>query len=386
MYISSVSLQNWKNFKSAHAALRRRVFLIGPNASGKSNLLDAFRFLRDVAQIGLRSAVLDKRDSVSALRCLAARESPGIGIDDSDRAAWRYRLEFNQDTSRQPVIRKEVVTDLTCDRTILARPDSDDLADPPRLTQTALEQINANQSFRPVAEFLASISYQHVVPQVVRDPKGFSPGPVLDDPFGRDLLMRIWTTNEKTRDARLRRISMVLKRAVPQLTSLAVEMDQRGTPHLVGRYEHWRAHGARQNEGQFSDGTLRLFGLMWSMFDGIGPLLLEEPEISLHPEIVRQLPQMLVQLQAEIRRMKRKGTHVRRQVIVSTHSEELLSDIGIAPEEVIRIEPSGEGSLLCVPTDQDRELLRSGLSVAEVLLPKSSPQSMQLLLDLPGMK
>ena len=45
-------LQNWKNFKEARVDLQDRMFLVGPNASGKSNLLDALRFLRDLASLG----------------------------------------------------------------------------------------------------------------------------------------------------------------------------------------------------------------------------------------------------------------------------------------------------------------------------------------------
>ena len=47
MLISRLVLQNWRNFKSFDVRLQNRVFIIGPNASGKSNLLDAIRFFRD---------------------------------------------------------------------------------------------------------------------------------------------------------------------------------------------------------------------------------------------------------------------------------------------------------------------------------------------------
>jgi AAA15 family ATPase/GTPase len=46
-----------ENSKKASASLSRRVFISGPNASGRSNFLDAFRFLRDVAGDGLHQAV-----------------------------------------------------------------------------------------------------------------------------------------------------------------------------------------------------------------------------------------------------------------------------------------------------------------------------------------
>lgn len=52
MHFTYVELRNWRNFSTAEAALPLRVFLVGPNASGKSNLLDAFRFLRDLVSVG----------------------------------------------------------------------------------------------------------------------------------------------------------------------------------------------------------------------------------------------------------------------------------------------------------------------------------------------
>lgn len=67
-------LENWRNFRHLEADLGQRVFLIGPNAPGKSNFLDAFRVLRDiVTEGGLQKAVQRRAGGFSALRCLAAR-------------------------------------------------------------------------------------------------------------------------------------------------------------------------------------------------------------------------------------------------------------------------------------------------------------------------
>ena len=387
MHVSHIELQNWKNFKATGASLARRTFLIGPNASGKSNFLDAFRFLHDLAEDGLAQAV-DDRGGVSALRCLAARKSPNIAIEVvlsriPNEPRWRYRIEFNQDNQRIPKVRQETVEDLQSGEKIVDRPDDEDEEDEMLLTQTALEQILANREFRDVATFFGSVFYQHVIPQAVRDPQEFSPAPVKDDPYGRDILQRIWNKRQRTRRAWLRRISSVLQEAVPQLKGLEVEMDDQGTPHLIGRFEHWRPHDARQNESQFSDGTLRLFGLMWSVFEGKGPLLLEEPELSLHPEVVRKLPQLLAELQEEIRKMKRQSLDdfEPRQLLVSTHSDELLRDRGIGANEVLLIKPDKEGAVLEEPDPDDRIALRnSELTAADVLLPKSGPSG-QLALD-----
>ncbi|MEI2691053.1 MAG: AAA family ATPase [Anaerolineae bacterium] len=372
MHFSRIKLQNWKNFKDVETFLQIRVFVIGPNASGKSNLLDALQFLHDVALDGLEKAT-DTRGGVSTIRCLSATRYSDVLIEvtvmDAEDTAWRYQLVFNQDLQRRSLVKSEMVWKNGI--ALLIRPDQHDQRDPVRLSQTALQQISANQDFRELADFFKSITYQHLLPQVVRDPRGFSPLPVSNDPYGRDLLLRLWQTPAKTRDARLRKISDALRIAVPQLTELKAVIDDTGTPHLEGGYSHWRPQTARQNESQFSDGTLRLLGLLWTAFDDAGPLLLEEPEISLHPEIVRRLPAMF-------ERMNRPRKEPR-QVIISTHSEDLLSDPGIGSEEVLRLEPSPGGTVFAPADEADRQSLLAGLTVADVLMPKAAPQDIEHL-------
>jgi predicted ATPase len=373
MYVQRLRIENWKNFRHGDVPLSRRLFLIGPNASGKSNFLDIFRFLRDLCLSrggGLRQAV-EVRRGVSAIRCLAARRYPDILIEVELREeapkedVWLYRLKFNQDNLQRPQIKEERVEHNS--EILLNRPDNLDKVDPLRLTQTALEQVIANKNFRQIATFFQGVSYQHLLPQVIRDPQGFSPGQVENDPFGRDFLQRVENTPPKTRDSRLRKIQAGLMVAAPQLKELKVTRDNFGVPHLVGLFEHWRPKAGKQNEAQFSDGTLRLFGLLWSLFEGDGPLLMEEPELSLHREVVRRLPQIV----ERINRQRK----VRRQVIISTHSEEMLTDPGIGGDEVLRLEPGPDGTILISPLDSPEEMeqLSNGLTVADVVLPKSAP-------------
>jgi len=350
--------------------LQKRAFLIGPNASGKSNLLDAFRFLRDIVSIGGGfQAAVGRRGGVKPLRCLAARRNSDIVIgarigNNECPSAWEYEIRFSQDKQSLPAIVKECVR--KNGRDLLLRPNREDKADPQRLTQTYLEQINVNKAFRDIAEFFNSVRYLHIVPQLVRDPDR-SVGR-QDDPYGGDFLEQIAKTNNKTQKTWLKKVEKALKIAVPQFEQIEFERDPvRGTPHLKVKYTHWRPHGAWQKEDQFSDGTLRLLGLLWAILEKSGPLLLEEPELSLHTRIVRHLPQMFWRMQM------RSG----RQIILSTHSSELLSEEGIALDEVLLLIPHPEGTKVRLARDIQEilHLVQGGIPLGEAVIPHTAPEN-----------
>jgi predicted ATPase len=364
--VTRLKLQNWRNFKQVEVALDHRAFFIGPNASGKSNLLEAFRFLRDIVSVGggLEEAVR-MRGSVSEIRSFSATRNANILLevdlgDDDHPVIWRYLLEFQaQEKTRGPIVVREKVWDSEAAKPLLDRPDKDDRADNARLSQTALQQVSANKAFRPIADFLASIRYLHVVPQIVRDTQRSSG---RDDPYGGDFIERINTTNKKTRDTRLKRMEEALRIAVPQLSNLELEVDKKGVPHLRAKYNHWRPQGAWQREDRFSDGTLRLLGLIWALQERGGPLLLEEPELSLNPGVVAKLGPMI----------SRATKQSERQVLITTHSADLLSD-GVDLSEVHLLSVSDQGTaIMSAESLADvRRLVDNGIPLGEAILPKA---------------
>lgn len=370
MIITNIQLNNWKNFSYVNVKTDKRVFILGPNASGKSNFLDALRFLRDVSQDGLNKAV-ESRGGIKAVRYLCARRPSDVSITVNIDDTLSYQLSFNANNNGMPIVSHEKVSSYINgqESIILNRPDKDDEQDSMRLTQTALQQVNINKNFREIVNFFISIQYRHILPQLVRDPVNFSIGQNKNDPYGRDLISQIWNASPKFRESRLKKINDVLAIAVPQLDNLSVELDVKtGLPHLAVKYTHWRPNAGRQNESELSDGTLRLLALLWSVFDAEGPLLLEEPELSLHEEIIVQLPELIMRLDKT-----RKKTP--RQIFISTHSKALLTAPGIGGNEVIRLEPGKEGTIVHMADEVDNKLLEEGLCVADVILPKTSPFS-----------
>ena len=382
MILSHLELKNWRNFTQVDVALQKRQFIVGPNASGKSNLLDVFRFMRDIAKRrggGLQEAI-EKRGGLSKIRCLSARKNPEIAIhvsisdSENDKAPkWRYEIGIKQEPRgyRQPLISYERVWNSNNEK-ILDRPNSEDTKDPERLKQTYLEQVNNNQDFREIGQFFDKVTYMHLVPQLLRHSDEIQGRVLEDDPFGQGFLESMATANKKSRNSRLAMINKIVKAAVPKLEKIEFERDDAtGRPHITALYSHWRAHGARQKEDQFSDGTLRLMALIWSLMEADSLLLLEEPELSLHAGIVENLAALL-------HRTQRKKS---RQVLISTHSAELLSDKGIGGEEVLMLTPTTEGTAVEIASDikEVKTLLLAGSSVGEVTIPRTKPKNISQL-------
>lgn len=232
------------------------------------------------------------------------------------------------------------------------------------LKYTHLEQAVTSQGFLELRNAFAEIEYQNIIPQLVRESNS---NPIVrDDSYGRNFLADLARLNEATRSKYLEKINEVLRCAVPQLANLSFVKDDKGLYHLEARYLHWRAKGSKQTEVQFSDGTLRLIGLLFSILTGNGITLLEEPEISLHPGVVAQLPEFIAKMQR----------YRSRQVIITTHSYDILSSNGIDESEVVVLRNHAEGTRAEVIADikEAKEVLDAGLTMADAVLPMSRPE------------
>ena len=371
MYISRIKLYNWKNFRDCEVILAERCFVIGANATGKSNFLDVLRFLRDIVKQGggLQFAV-NVRGGLKKIRCLAARQRTEVcvEVDISENGKndpkWKYSLELvNTGGGIQNVtalVNREEVYNYYTKEKILLRDNSfkDDDAETKKYTH--LEQPTANAKFREIKHVFQTTEYLNVIPQFVRDADSIMLSSGMEDYYGRNFMRRLALLNEKTRNKYLKIINEVLLTAVPQLENLSFVKDEKGVPHVEAKYHHWRARGSKQNEQMFSDGTIRLIGFLFAMLDGNGIILLEEPETNLHTAIVAAIPEFV----AKVQRNKK------RQVIITTHSYEILSNKGIRAEELVILRPSPEGTIAENALDDKAvsAMLEAGLSAADAAM------------------
>ena len=393
MIITHLSVTNWRNFQQIDVPLGERQFIVGPNASGKSNFLDIFRFLQDLSKNedgGLQEAVAT-RGGVPIIRSLIAEQEAEIAIKiclaetSESPVTWRYAIGFRQVAQTQSYSHRYFAS-LTHERIwkdgklLLERPDTEDKQDPDRLIRTTLEDIN--HDFQELPDFFRSITYLHLVPQLLRFPDlitaefadintnvrhldSVSKGRSIRTQLGYGLLEKIGSVDEKTRCSRMETIEKALKIAVPQLERLEFTHDETGRPRLSIHCSHWHPNSPSQREDQFSDGTLRLLGLLWTLLESDSVLLLEEPELSLHVGIVSQLAYLIYEMQAS----------KNQQVLVSTHSNVLLTEPGIDGTEVLMLTPKDAGTEVKLASDIDdvRHLLNAGFTTGEVVFSGTQP-------------
>ena len=363
MFITQLKLKNWRNFRQVDLSLSRITYLIGPNASGKSNILDALRFLHDIAKPeggGLQRAIRE-RGGIAKLRSLHGEAEAEVVIeatlapDFASPAVWRYRLAFTvecAESQRPQIVAEEIYHHGVA---LLKRPDHNDREDQLLRTETHLEQSVANRMFRAVVHAFDQITYLHPLPQLLKYREKIGGNRGQDDPYMQDFLERIAGSPSALRKARIEQIEAILRVAVPQFAELRFEQDVMGSPHLATRFSHHRLHADWQREEYFSDGTLRLLALLWSLQEGAGVLLLEEPELSLHEAVVEQIPALIDSIQ--------RSRQSERQLLMSTHSEALLRNPAIDPESIILLTPGAEGSIARGVNEAEKIGLNAGLTI-----------------------
>ena len=364
MIIKRLIAQNWRNFQHIDVQLSERQFIVGPPASGKSNLLDIFRCLREIAAAagGFQNAIA-ARGGTAQLRCFTAKPDAAIALElhlapnAAAPATWRYAIGFGQ---VPPTLTHERLWQ--GDKLLLARPTAEDKNTPERLTRSVLER-NSEAAYSELTHFFQAITELQLPPKLHHFPDGIQQDTVANNANGQGvnaLLERIASADEETRRARLKTIEAGLTLAVPQFAQLAFIRDSdTGHPHLQARYSHWPPQAGWQREDRFSDGTLRLIGLLWALLESDSVLLLEEPEHSLNPEIVSQFAPIFWGMQAR----------KEQQVLISTQSDVMLAEPGIDSTEVLMLTPTETGTTAKLAADIEdvQVLLNAGLTAGEVV-------------------
>ncbi|RKH01193.1 AAA family ATPase [Corallococcus carmarthensis] len=369
--LRSIRLQNLLSFGPDSEAfpLRALNVLIGPNASGKSNLIEALGLLRatpgnlldPIREGGGVTEWLWKGGQDSKLP--TARVEVVLEYPEGD-VPLRYELAFSAAGQHLNLV----------DEVVSIEPPRESAQTSPGFYRynagqpviSLRKKLSAKPGSRQGREFRllqnARISSEQSILSQRRDPDVYPELTYVNSLLGSFSLHREWNMGRYTPPRLPQRVDLrgdFLLEDASNLCLVLSDLEARGMKQLLLEnlkllYARVRDYSVRilggtvqvffQEEGlnasvpatRLSDGTLRYLCLLTLLCHPTPPPLvcIEEPELGLHPDILPEVGRLLVE------------ASTRTQLIVTTHSETLISALSEVPEAVVVCERDGTGTTL----------------------------------------
>lgn len=355
-HFKSLSIQGFRRLNAVHLDLHPLTVMIGANGSGKTSVLDVLSLLANSAQGKLNASISELSGLSSVLTYDRAKELMlGISAEVPGHAPLEYSLHLRprgvayeialealsqQQRPKPPPFHYIVSTHSDIrywksDVGKLVRPTWDH-----NPLETSLSQVP--KLYREPEDFrkrLASSTFYHVLNvdprSPVRLPQPMQPA-MLPGRNGEELVSCLFNLRETERD-RFEAIEDVLRAAFPAFDRLDFPPVAAGTLALA-----WREKGFSKPlyMHQLSEGTLRFLWLATLLASpGLTALtLLDEPEVSLHPELLNLLSDLF------------REASRRTQLVVATHSDRLIRFL--KPDEVVVIDSDESGMSTLTWADQ----------------------------------
>jgi predicted ATPase len=355
--------------------------LVGPNASGKSNVVDVLRFVADAFRNGLDRAIAD-RHGIGAIRRWSAKGRPydveiGLDFQDEDytvrysfvlgsqrRAEYQVKKEYLKVEGRSPR-QKPFVFETRNGRLITPKPeDLDDehpglglsttdltmrwpiariISLPAGEATSRMRQANTNFEY-----YCWRMQFFHLFPNEIRQPQKLEQPFRLQEDGGN--LASVLRQMIKDGSEYLPDLRSALGSAVPGVADFQVTLVG---GYLVVKLKHQGAgssgKGAWFDLTQESDGTLRILALLVALFQDPTPFFVavEEPELTVHPGALAVLADYLME------------SALRMQILITTHSPELIDGL---PIESLRAVESVDGvTKVGLVAEHQREAVRNEL-------------------------
>jgi predicted ATPase len=342
-----VTIQGFRRLLDVRLALRPLSVMIGANGTGKTSILDVLSLLASSAQ-GRMTATLSDLSGLANILTYDRANELGLGITmdvpgyDPLEYSLRVRPQGLSHTIREETLTQNRKAHTTPFRHIDSferdvkyyDPEKKKLLNPAwehNALETSLAQVP--KMFQEPEDFrrrLASSTFYHVLNVDPRSPVRLpqSMGPAeLPGRNGEDLVSCLFYLRETNR-AKFEAIEDSLRAAFPRFERLDFPPVAAGTLGLA-----WREQGFSKPlyAHQLSEGTLRFLWLTTLLQSpGLTALtLLDEPEVSLHPELLSLLADQL-----------REASN-RTQLIVATHSDTLIRFLD--PAEVVVLDSTDDG-------------------------------------------
>jgi predicted ATPase len=333
--ISNIHIRNYRTLADVRLDLGSVGIIFGPNGAGKSTLLDSLWFVRDCAIRGVELASASRSHGIGILFDGAAEEDQRVEITLRTDTV-EYALKFDLSSGRIDPSPGELLTSRTANSVRIQREVSGDNADlynsPERqssrykLREPHKLTLSLYLDFNPADGEAGSLdSLLHYVrhynsrsfflQRLKAQGSESSPGLRLGDRGDNAWSVLRNLHDRRNRDDRFDTIMGYMKRAFPSFEDITLE--QTGPASVYASFIEKNRSRPILASG-VSDGYLQLLLILTALFsegsDRDSLLLLDEPEISLHPWALAVLAEAI------------KGSAERnRQILVATHSPVLIS-------------------------------------------------------------
>ena len=343
--------------------LRDLNVLIGPNGSGKSNLIEAFELLSATPH-DFAGAV---RDGGGPAEWLwkgddAKRHAEIKAVLESGTPTGRpllYQLKFTTVQSRVEILDEAIEevepdpnrSDVSDVRFYYRFQEGDPVISVRDHTGGPRERRLRREDLLPDQSVLAQRKDPDMYPEVTWTGRRFGSIQTFREwTFGRYVPLRQPQPADLPEDRLLpdsRNLAMVLNQIqlvgetrLNQMMKQFFPRYERMSPGISGGtvqfYLHESGFRAPIPATRLSDGTIRFAALLAMLLSPSPPPLvcIEEPELGLHPDAVALLADLLV------------DASERTQLVVTTHSDALVSALTNQPEAIVACERPGAGTVL----------------------------------------
>ncbi len=368
-FLNRVVLNDYRSIRYCDLPLPRFAVLVGPNGSGKSNFLDALRLVAEALLESLRYALLRRggigqvvRQPISLRKQFAIRIDCTLAHSDASYAfavgtgAYGKYEVLREDCA---VVSRRSPVDRVHYSIHRGRVASCSASNPPPATGDQLYLWRAADipQFGPLYDSLSGMGFYRLNPESVRTLERHDEGTLLERD-GSNLAKILFRIQRQTPETK-RLIEDYLAHLVPGISGvdscfagpdLILEFRQK-----VGEDSDYQRFDATS----ISDGTLRVPGLLVALFQSLGkqdpnqgPHLIgiEEPENSVHPNALKILVDIL----------RYAAEHA--QVVVTSHSTDLLDRPDIAEDSIFTAATEGSESCIGPLSEKTRSVLRKRLS------------------------
>ena len=369
--LTRVCLRNYRSIAACDVRPAQLSFLVGANGSGKSNFLDGLRFVADSLRFSLDHALRD-RGGIGEVRRRSGGHPNHFGIRLEFKLAecsGSYAFEVGARNPGGFQVQREVCEIQSAGDALRResyRIENGDVrastlgtAPPASADRLYLVNVSGLPAFRPLYDALSGMGFYNLNPAEIRELQPPDPGELLRrDGSNLASVLAVLAASSPTVK---QRIEDYLARVVPGLSG--VDSKSVGTKETLefrqivqGAAAPWRFLASNM-----SDGTMRALGVLVALFQSNGSqarhlIGIEEPELALHPAAAGILTDALREASQRV------------QVLVTSHSPELLDNEGI-PDEAILAVVSEEGETRIGPLDAaGRSVLRDHLYTPGELL------------------